>query len=145
MILGPLFLLVEWKEFDSRNKSTLHPLTIAALIWMDTIAVFLLRAVTLYTIKHTSGLAITIFAQVKFAAAILISNLWFDYSFSLNKFIGALLVMGATFGYSYFKQQNNTAAKYEQSQTSERIMQDYNDYEILINPGALARKKSYFV
>lgn len=106
--LLPLFLIFEAPFSSSLNNSSLSPLSLTCLIILDSIAVFALRLVTLHTLRQTSSLAITVFAQIKFAIAILISSVWFDYSLDLMRVLGAALVIVGTGLYGLLKRKSIT-------------------------------------
>lgn len=103
--LLPLVLMFEAPNAAALNESTLSPLALSLLIVVDSFAVFALRLVTLHTLKQTSSLAITVFAQIKFALAIFISTVWFDYSLDTMRIAGASLVVFGTGVYGFVKRK----------------------------------------
>jgi drug/metabolite transporter (DMT)-like permease len=110
-VLAPLVILRELPEWDARYQVAQNGYSLTTLVVMiiiDTIAVFGLRGVTLFTIRETSSLSITVFAQLKFAASMLIESLFFGYDIDILRICGALLVIGSTLAYGYLKTQPST-------------------------------------
>lgn len=101
-ILLPMFLGLELNIWDERNQiaeNQLSPVSIAILIFLDCLAVIALRFVTNLALKNTSAIAVSVFAQVKFIAGIVISVLYFGYTLEPYKFVGVVLVVIGTFFY----------------------------------------------
>lgn len=101
-ILFPMFLGLEFNVWDERNQIAavnVTPFTIVVLIIMDCIAVIALRFVTNLALRNTSAIAVSVFAQVKFIASILISIAWFGYTLETHKLIGVICVIVGTFCY----------------------------------------------
>jgi drug/metabolite transporter (DMT)-like permease len=105
LTLLPLVLAYEAPNYKELNQSTLSASSLLLLIILDSFAVFTLRLVTLHTLKQTSSLAITVFAQIKFAVAIFISTMWFDYTLDWMRLSGATLVVVGTGVYGYMKRK----------------------------------------
>jgi drug/metabolite transporter (DMT)-like permease len=106
LVLAPLVIFRELPEWSERNQVADGGYGMTILITMiiiDTLAVFALRGVTLFTIRETSSLSVTVFAQLKFAASMLIENLFFEYEIDILRICGALMVVGSTLAYGYLK------------------------------------------
>jgi drug/metabolite transporter (DMT)-like permease len=101
-ILFPMFLGMEFNVWDQRNQiasKDISGFTITILIIMDCLLVIALRFVTNLALRNTSAIAVSVFAQVKFVASIIVSVAFFGYTLETHKFIGVLLVMTGTFLY----------------------------------------------
>jgi drug/metabolite transporter (DMT)-like permease len=101
-ILLPMFLGLELNAFDSRyqiNNSDIDGFTITILILIDCLLVIALRYVTNVALRNTSAIAVSVFAQVKFIASIVLSVAFFGYTLEFHKLVGVILVITGTFLY----------------------------------------------
>lgn len=109
-ILFPMFLGLELGDWDKKNlieSQEITGFTISILIIMDCLLVIALRYVTNVALRNTSAIAVSVFAQVKFIASIIISVAFFGYNLETHKFIGVSLVIIGTFMYAMLENSNS--------------------------------------
>lgn len=101
-ILFPMFLGMEFNLWDQKYQvdiEGLNSFTLTILIIIDCLLVIALRYVTNVALRSTSAIAVSVFAQVKFIASIIISVVFFGYVLEPYKFLGVFLVIVGTFFY----------------------------------------------
>lgn len=91
----------------AQSQFSAHPLEVTALILVGVVLAFSLNMIELYLLEASSALTLCVSGIVKLVIIILLSSLFFNYSFTTFNAIGISLCILGIIGYNYvrFKDQ----------------------------------------